>query len=140
MNGYGAMDMPGNSVVGSHPILDMKVSKFKDLSVGQSQLFALCRALLKAYTAHCAGVKPVILLDEVTSSLDSTTESTIYRIIDEEFTRKGHTIIFVAHRLSVLTQHIEVGRDVVVVMANGRLVEVITDLKSTSLENLRKDI
>ncbi|TVY68841.1 ABC transporter FUM19 [Lachnellula suecica] len=111
-----------------NPVLDKKISLFQELSVGQCQLFGLCRALIKANSMHRAGVKPVVLLDEVSSSLDITMESTIHRIIDEELTGKGYTVIMVAHRLGVLTEHAKPGRDVVVMMGDGRLQEVITDL------------
>ncbi|KAL2070753.1 hypothetical protein VTL71DRAFT_13779 [Oculimacula yallundae] len=80
-----------------HQILDAKVSHFKELSVGQY---------------------------EVTSSLDSDTESTIYRIINDEFTEQGLTVIIVAHRLSVLTEHMKIGRDDVIMMADGAVQSV----------------
>jgi len=119
-----------------HPILDRRVSLLRELSVGQCQLFAICRALITVNTVRCAGVKPVILLDEVTSSLDFATESTIHDIIDEEFTDKGHTVIIVAHRLGLLSERTKPGRDVLVVMGDGRLLEVITDVNTTMLEVL----
>ncbi|KAJ8063871.1 hypothetical protein OCU04_007725 [Sclerotinia nivalis] len=128
-----AIDIPPYN---QHPILDKTLSLFSELSVGQGQLLALCRALVKARTAQRSGRKPVVLLDEVTSSLDPVTESTIHDIIDDEFTRKGHTVICVAHRIDVLAKHTEPGRDVVVLLGNGRLQEVITDLNPTTLEKL----
>ncbi|OKL59922.1 hypothetical protein UA08_04651 [Talaromyces atroroseus] len=112
----------------AHPILDRKVSLFQELSVGQCQLFALCRALVKVNALRRSGVKPVIILDEVTSSLDTATESTIHQIIDDEFTEKGHTVIIVTHRLGALEEHAETGRDIVALIANGRVQEVIEDL------------
>jgi ATP-binding cassette, subfamily C (CFTR/MRP), member 1 len=122
-----AIDLPAFE---EHRILDKKVSLLQELSVGQCQLFALSRALIKVNTVRCAGVKPVILLDEVTSSLDFVTESTIHDIIDEEFMGKGHTVIIVAHRLSQLSERTKPGRDVVVVMGDGRLQEIITDVST----------
>ncbi|TGO29604.1 hypothetical protein BPAE_0013g00560 [Botrytis paeoniae] len=119
-----------------HPILDKPLSSFSELSVGQGQLLALCRALVKAQTAQHVGRKPVVLLDEVTSSLDSVTESIIHGIIDDDFTQKGHTVICVAHRIEVLAKHTEPGRVVVVLLSNGRLQEVITDLNPGTLEKL----
>ncbi|EMR80672.1 putative abc transporter protein [Botrytis cinerea BcDW1] len=119
-----------------HPILDKPLSSFPELSVGQSQLLALCRALVKAQTAQHAGRKPIVLLDEVTSSLDSVTESIIHGIIDDEFTQKGHTVICVAHRIEALAKHTEPGRVAVVLLSNGRLQEVITDLNSGTWERL----
>jgi ATP-binding cassette, subfamily C (CFTR/MRP), member 1 len=122
-----AIDLPAFE---EHRILDKKVSLLQELSVGQCHLFALSRALIKVNTVRCAGVKPVILLDEVTSSLDFVTESTIHDIIDEEFTGKGHTVIIVAHRLGLLSERTKPGRDVVVVMGDGRLQEIITDVST----------
>ncbi|KAM0146573.1 hypothetical protein ACHAPG_011062 [Botrytis cinerea] len=119
-----------------HPILDKPLSSFPELSVGQSQLLALCRALVKAQTAQHAGRKPIVLLDEVTSSLDTVTESIIHGIIDDEFTQKGHTVICVAHRIEALAKHTEPGRVAVVLLSNGRLQEVITDLNSGTWERL----
>jgi ATP-binding cassette subfamily C (CFTR/MRP) protein 1 len=121
---------------GEHPILDQKISLFQELSVGQCQLFALSRALVKVSSLRRSGVKPVVILDEVTSSLDSDTESTIYHIIDDEFTEKGHTVIIVAHRLSVLKEYTRIGRDAVAFMADGELQEVIEDLKPATLQRL----
>lgn len=121
---------------GEHSILDQKISQFQELSVGQCQLFALSRALIKASSLRCFVVKPVVVLDEVTSSLDSDTESTIYRIIDEEFTEQGHTVIIIAHRLSVLTGYTKTGRDAVALMADGALQEIIQDLKPAVFQRL----
>jgi ATP-binding cassette subfamily C (CFTR/MRP) protein 1 len=109
-------------------VLDKKLSSLPELSAGQCQLFALCRAILRANAMRTVGVKPVILLDEVTSSLDYATESTICRILDEEFTSKGHTVIMIAHRLGALMDCLEPDRDVVALVADGKLQDVITDL------------
>lgn len=121
---------------GEHPILDRKVSTFQQLSVGQSQLFALSRALIKGNVLAGQGLKPVVLLDEVTSSLDSVTESTIYKIIDEEFTQRENTVIVVAHRLNVLSEFTVNGRDAVAIMGDGVLREVVTDLRPEDLGRL----
>lgn len=102
-------------------ILDRQLSLFSEMSMGQSQLFALSRALIKASILRRSGARPVVLLDEATSALDAAFESTIYRIIDEEFTMKGHTVIIVAHRVGVLGEFMKSGRDAVVSMAGGRL-------------------
>ncbi|KAK9424055.1 putative ABC transporter [Seiridium unicorne] len=106
-------------------ILDQKVSNLQELSVGQCQLFAICRTLVKAGALRALGVKPVVVLDEVTSSLDTHTESIIYRIVDEEFTQKGHTVIIIAHRLGGL--QMRAGTDAVAFMADGSLQEVRSD-------------
>ncbi|KAA8566279.1 hypothetical protein EYC84_008879 [Monilinia fructicola] len=126
----------GISPYNEHPILDKSISGFPELSGGQGQLFALCRALAKAQTTQYLNRKPVILLDEVTSSLDPATELTMHGIIDDEFTQKGHTVICVAHRIEILTKHMEHGRDVIVLLSNGRLQEVIVDLNARTLQKL----
>jgi ABC-type multidrug transport system fused ATPase/permease subunit len=122
---------------GEHQILDQKVSLFQELSVGQRQLFALCRALVKASSLRRSGVKPVVVLDEVTSSLDPVAESTIHRIIDHEFTEQGHTVIIVAHRIGPLETHMKSGRDAVAMMADGRLQEVIEDFGPATFQRFR---
>lgn len=122
-----------------HPILDKNLSMLSELSVGQGHLLALCRALVKAQTAQRSGRKPVVLLDEVTSSLDPSTESVIHGIIDDEFTQKGYTVIFVAHRIEVLAKSsTKSGRDVVVLLGDGRLQEVFTDLNPAMLAKLER--
>ncbi len=113
-----------------HPILDRAVSSFQELSAGQCQLFAFCRAIVKADILRAGGRMPVVLLDEVTSSLDSEVESRVHRIIDREFTTKGHTVIVVSHRLGALAAHSRPGRDVVVWMRDGRVFEVSSDLET----------
>ncbi|KAF7587664.1 hypothetical protein BBP40_006894 [Aspergillus hancockii] len=129
------INIPGSS---EHPILDQKVSIFQELSVGQRQLFALCRALVKVSSLQHSGVKPVVVLDEVTSSLDPVTESIIHRIIDEEFTDRGHTVIIVAHRLGALEEHTKTGRDALALMADGQLQEVIEDLGPVVFQRFRQ--
>ncbi|CZS88754.1 related to multidrug resistance protein [Rhynchosporium graminicola] len=121
--------------IDEHQTLDQKISQFKDLSVGQCQLLALSRAIIKASSLRLAGIQPVIILDEVTSSLDLETESTIYRIIDEEFTDQGLTVVIVAHRLGVLTKYMRVGRDDVVFMADG-VVGVDTSLQALNSDDV----
>ncbi|KAB5513252.1 ABC transporter-like protein [Coniochaeta sp. 2T2.1] len=121
---------PEPAVYRDHSILDQKLSSFSELSVGQGQLFALCRALVKVQSLRDDDAQPIILLDEVTSSLDLDTESAIHDIIDQEFTRKGHTAIVIAHRLGVLSRHARPGQDVVVQLRDGRVENVGTDLTS----------
>lgn len=122
-----------------HPILDQKVSQFRELSTGERQLFSISRALIKIKKVQYCGARPIVLLDEVTSSLDFATESIIHGIIDEEFTAKGHTTIIVAHNLSILMEHINPETDVVVVMKDGRLQEIITDVNSMRLRMLAEN-
>ncbi|ETS86194.1 hypothetical protein PFICI_00022 [Pestalotiopsis fici W106-1] len=122
------------SSVGEHPVLDQKMSAFQNLSAGQCQLLSICRALVKAGGLRAAGLTPVVVLDEITSSLDTTTESNIYRIIDEEFTQNGHTVVIIAHRLDNLRT--KMGRDAVVLMADGTMQEVRRDLVPSTISQL----
>lgn len=80
----------------------------------------------------------MVVLNEVTSSLDSVTESTIHRIIDDEFAEKGHTVIIVAHRLGSLEEHTKIGRDALALIADGQLQEVIEDLGPVVFQRFRQ--
>lgn len=80
-----------------------------DLSVGESQLLALCRAM-----AHPG---ELIILDEATANIDSLTEKLIQDALEKIFKRR--TVIVVAHRLSTVRK-----ADKIAVMDGGRIVEV----------------
>nr|XP_036575809.1 ABC multidrug transporter [Colletotrichum truncatum]KAF6782442.1 ABC multidrug transporter [Colletotrichum truncatum] len=81
------------------------------LSHGQQQLFALARAILHKDQSK------IVLLDEATSSADHATDKKLQEVLREELA--SHTILAVAHRLDTIEDY-----DVVVVMDNGRIVEV----------------
>lgn len=106
----------------STDVLCRKVSELPALSVGQAQLLGLTRALVKK-TVLGAECKPIVLLDEATSSLDMVTESLIYQLIDEEFVGQGYTVIAVAHRVSVAAGRMR-PTDIVVKMADGMIQQV----------------
>ena len=119
-------------------ILESTLSALPQLSTGQQQLLSLARAVLRAqppvltipYTDQISAptqIKPILVLDEATSSLDEETEAMIYDIIQQEFTDKGHTVIAISHRLGALKKGWEKGRDVLVRMVDGR-VEWVGDL------------
>ncbi|KAK6948068.1 hypothetical protein Daesc_009832 [Daldinia eschscholtzii] len=78
------------------------------VSGGQAQRIALARSLIRD--------PKVLVLDEATASLDSTTEKKIQASIDR--IAAGRTIISIAHRLSTISNV-----DHVIVMHGGEVVE-----------------
>lgn len=129
------INIPGSN---EHPILNQKVSIFQELSIGQHQLFALCQALVKVSSLQHSRVKPIVVLDKVTSFLDPVTESTIHRIVNEEFTDRGHTVIIIAHRLGALDEHTKTRRGALALMAHSQLQEVIEDLGPVVFQRFRQ--
>lgn len=114
-------------------ILDEKLSQFPTLSAGQCQLFALARAIVKVNGLRAAGARPIIVLDEITSSVDAETEAKIQSIIDSEFSSYGHTVIIITHRVGALADYVRAGRDVLVRMADGEVKEVVKDITPAML-------
>lgn len=92
--------------------LDTKVSeKGANLSGGEKQRLAIARALLKS--------KPIWLLDEPVSSVDSVTAQAIYK---ELFANgEKNTFIIISHDLSGLEE-----MDQIIVMEQGRVIETGT--------------
>ena len=79
-----------------------------NLSVGQRQIVSFARTLL--------GDPRVLIMDEATSSVDTTTENQIQRAVDRLL--KGRTSVVIAHRLNTV-----VGADKIIVMDQGEIVE-----------------
>ncbi|ORY68183.1 ATPase-like protein [Pseudomassariella vexata] len=97
------------------------------LSQGQKQLFSLARAILRRRirareyanmfgTASEKKSAGILLLDEVSSSVDQDTDRAMQRIIKEEF--DSYTIVMVSHRLEMVMDF-----DNVIVMDKGSVVE-----------------
>ncbi|MFH6991908.1 peptidase C39, partial [Flavobacterium sp. FlaQc-48] len=59
----------------------------------------------------------ILLMDEATSSLDTSSEMIVKQTIDN-FKKQGKTIIIIAHRLSTIANV-----DTIMVMKNGAVVE-----------------
>lgn len=79
-----------------------------NLSVGQRQIVSFARALLAD--------PRILILDEATSSVDTSTEKQIQQALDTLM--EGRTSFVIAHRLSTI-----VNADQIVVLADGRIVE-----------------
>ncbi|KAG6830985.1 hypothetical protein H0H92_013457 [Tricholoma furcatifolium] len=84
-----------------------------NFSIGEKQLLALCRALVKS--------SRIIILDEATSSVDMETDSKIQQTIQREFATS--TLLCIAHRLNTIAYY-----DRVIVMDAGEVAEFDTVL------------
>lgn len=79
-----------------------------NLSQGQRQLIGISRALLEN--------KPVLILDEATSSIDTRTEQTVQKAM--YVLMEGRTVFIIAHRLSTISNS-----DRIIVLDNGEILE-----------------
>ncbi|KAI0381939.1 ABC transporter [Hypomontagnella monticulosa] len=131
----------GDTHTSTHPTLDRSLASLPPLSVGQGQFLALARALLQVYIINTSGAKPIILLDEATSSLDSRTEELILDITHKEFTCKGHTMIMVTHRVGAAISHLREDVDIVVWMKNGKIEKIgdVSDVRNMVDQTLAHD-
>lgn len=95
------------------------------LSQGQEQLFSLARAILRKRCRPCHQIERgearapeggILMLDEMSSSVDIETERSMHAAIRKEFA--GYTIIMVSHHLEMIMDY-----DRVVMMEHGSMVE-----------------
>ena len=89
-----------------------------NLSGGQKQLLTIARAFLSD--------RPLLILDEATSSIDTKTEIRVQRAFEKLM--QGKTSFVVAHRLSTI-----MSADVILVMREGNIVE-----QGTHVELMKK--
>lgn len=78
------------------------------LSQGQKQQFTIARAMIAD--------KPMLILDEATSSVDTRTEQKIQEAMDELM--KNRTSFVIAHRLSTIKN-----ADLILVLKDGDVIE-----------------
>lgn len=119
---YGRLDASVEEVieaakfVGAHEFISKMPNEYEtevgeggvNLSVGQRQIISFARALLAD--------PRILILDEATSSVDTTTEKQIQQAIDHLM--QGRTSFIIAHRLSTI-----INSDKIVVLDDGRIVE-----------------
>ncbi len=90
-----------------------------NISAGQKQLLTIARAYLSN--------RPILILDEATSNVDTRTELIIQKTMDELMA--GRTAFVIAHRLSTIEN-----ADIILVVDNGHIVE-----KGTHSELIEKN-
>ncbi|MFI3253502.1 MAG: ABC transporter ATP-binding protein [Eubacteriales bacterium] len=87
---------------------DTQLSSNLELSQGQKQQITIARAMIAD--------KPMLILDEATSSIDTRTELLIQKAMDELM--ESRTSFVIAHRLSTIKN-----ADLILVMKDGDIIE-----------------
>ena len=122
---YGRLDATDEEIisaakaVGAHDFIARMPAAYEtevgegggNLSVGQRQIISFARALLAD--------PRILILDEATSSVDTTTEKRIEWALEQLM--EGRTTFVIAHRLSTIA-----GADKIVVLDDGRIAEMGT--------------
>ncbi len=108
-----------------------------NISQGQKQLLTIARALIAD--------RRILILDEATSSVDTSTEAMIQEAMDNLMV--GRTSFVIAHRLSTIK-----GADSIIVMDEGAVVEVgcheellaaggrYAELYNSQFDEMREDV
>ncbi len=100
-------DVGLNELVSEHPKgLDAKINQELSLSEGQKQLIAIARAIVTD--------APILLLDEISSVMDGSTESEIDQVLGNIANQR--IILSVSHRLTMLEEE-----DNVVILMDGKI-------------------
>ena len=87
---------------------DTVIDDAVNLSAGQKQLLTIARTMIED--------KPMLILDEATSSVDTRTEELIQKAMDKLM--EGRTSFIIAHRLSTIKN-----ADIILVLNNGDVIE-----------------
>jgi len=87
---------------------DTPIRQIHRLSGGQKQRIAIARALISR--------APILICDEVTSSLDAETEKTVISTMLEAM--RGKTVLVIAHKLSTIRH-----ADEIVFLEHGKILE-----------------
>lgn len=87
---------------------DTVLTDDSNLSAGQRQLLTIARAMIED--------KPLLILDEATSSVDTRTEQIVQNAMDA--LTQGRTSFTIAHRLSTIRN-----ADMILVLKDGNIVE-----------------
>lgn len=88
--------------------LDTELSEHITISAGQKQLFTIARAMIQD--------RPMLILDEATSSVDTRTEQLAQAAMDK--LAENRTSFVIAHRLSTIKN-----ADLILVLREGSVVE-----------------
>ena len=98
----------------------MKFPRGYDTVIGEGEI-KLSHGQYQLLTLACALVcnPPILLLDEVSSGLDSITEARVFKALNEA--SKDRTILTISHRISGI-----IDADKVIMLEKGRIVETGT--------------